>query len=147
MPPLPSVDGKGELRVERLCVNLWDILRMGHDIRWIMLGDNLDLDHALRMSRTDPDEEGVMFTCDLLQAACLVDMVRNHDRMAGDYATRVYVSRKGTYDKPRGWERVGANVPLTVFIGEEWWLNPKVFADKKVMTRSWAPKPRAVSFD
>ena len=41
------------------------------------------------------DEAAVEFTCDLLRAACLVDVMREHDRRPQDYPTRAYLAKAG----------------------------------------------------
>src|SRR5580692_11214103 len=42
----------------------------------------------------DMKETGAVFTCDLLQAALVCDVIRNHDRASNLSPTRVYIHRK-----------------------------------------------------
>ena len=127
MPKIPELvvapDKAAPLRPERLAINICDCDRITPLIRKLLFGGQLD--SAAGPQRTDPerpDEMAVMFSCDLLTAACVCDTARNHDRKAGDYPTRVYVKRA------KAWTKVPAGTMLSVIVnGSTLALNPEVF--------------------
>lgn len=118
MPPLPSQVKK--FRPE-LAVNLLDLDRVEPLILSMLLGGKLDQSRVIRMDRNAMDEMGVAFTCDTVTAAACCDTLRNRDKGAKQYPTRVY--RWGG----RAWSKVPGNMTLTVIQGDEVVLNPAVF--------------------
>ncbi len=97
--PLPSSrmdsersDQEGQ-QAERLALNLFDCDRIEPIVRQMMLGGKLVLE-PIRVDPQRGDEVGVEFSCDLLTAAALCDVIRSHDRELGDRPTRVYVFRR-----------------------------------------------------
>ena len=110
MPPLfkqhePSMPACGD----RLAVNLADLDRIDPFVREAMgLAQKLD---ATAPIYTDPDrwdETAVAFRCDLLTAACLLDVIRDHDRRAGAAVTRTYVN------KGYGWVKLPGGTTLVL---------------------------------
>ena len=84
---------------------------------------------------------GVVFHCDLVHAATVCDVVRQHFRDLGEAPVSVYVLRESA------WQRVADAVPLTV-LGPDGTvaLNPEVFAVKAPQVAGRGPMPRAVEF-
>ena len=82
----------------RLSINLFDIDRVDQLVRDILLGGKLKLD-AIWVDRSRVDETAVEFTCPIQQAAAICDIIRSHDREAGDHPTRVYVFRSSAWSK------------------------------------------------
>lgn len=117
-------------RREGLAVNLFDVTERIQDdeLRQRLLKGKLDTRRESLIEAKSRDklrETGAVFTCDLLTAALTCDLIRNNDRKAGDYPTRVYV-RYATV-----WERVTAAVVLTEVVGGKVILNPEVFPPQK----------------
>lgn len=113
-------------RKERLAISLVDIDRIPSEVRQIMLGGKLDATKAIKIDKTKLDEIGVLFTCDLLTAGTISDLIRGHDKKLGDYPTRVYIQRA------IAWERLPADTLLTIVKDGRVILNPKVFPDKLI---------------
>ena len=90
-----------------LAVNLWDVERIPAELQPTLLAGALNLDSAVRLGN-GPEDTGLVFTCELLKAACICDMMRSHDRQVGDKPTRVY------YNKGRGWRSVPSGATLTI---------------------------------
>lgn len=113
----------GERR-ERLAVAIADIDRMPADVRKKLLKDKLDLENVIRHAGQLRQEEvpSVMFTCSLLTAAKICDIMRSNDRAVKDEPTRVYLKKELT------WARVPLDKSLTITIGHDVMLNPAVFA-------------------
>ena len=105
----------------RLAINLFDLDRMLPMMRQTMLGGRLDLKVAVWVDKDRLDESAVVFTCDLLEAAALCDVIRDHDRSVGDYPTRVYLCRESA------WQRVPADAILSIVVEGKCDLNPKHF--------------------
>ena len=120
--PEPAVQPNEEQKV-RLAINVLDIARIDPTIRQMMLISNLDV--AGGAIRTDPkrlDEAAVAFSCSLVSAACIADVLRDHDRRAGDFPCRVYVKRK------KAWVKLPHGAILT-----------KVVNGKAVLNHQWFP--------
>lgn len=115
-------------RPERLAVNLPDLDRVEPIIRGILLKGRLDLSDVVKVGGDNFDEMGVLFTCPLLQAACICDTLRNHDRRAGDYPTRIYLQR----GPGRAWEKLAGRIVLTDVVDEKVRLNPEIFSPEPV---------------
>lgn len=95
-------------RRERLAINLFDLERIEPHVRRLLrLGELLGRE-PIRVDAERPDEVGVEFACDLLQAACLCDVLRLGDRNGGRYPTRVYLHRE------RAWTRLPGHAVLSV---------------------------------
>ena len=124
-------------RTERLAVNLFDLLRLNEFVRATMVTPLLNPDKAA-IVRPDPsrlDEGAVEFACPLLQAACVMDVLRAHDREAGDHPTRTYLRRA------EAWVKLPAAALLTIINNGKAWLNPELFPLTAIPT---GPKPRRV---
>jgi hypothetical protein len=102
-------------------VNLADLDRVEPLVRGSMLHGKLDLAGAVLVDRNRPDENAVAFTCSLLTAASICDILRGHDKKAGDAPTRVYINRG------RGWARLPGGAVLSVVRNGNVVLNPDVF--------------------
>ena len=97
----------------QLAVNICDLTRVGKEAREMLLGGRLDV--AGGPIRTDPerlDESALAFSCDLLTAACCLDVMRDHDRRAGDYPTRCYVKTASV------WNKLPGHAVLTVAVND-----------------------------
>ena len=134
--PSPRIVGNGAERTdgERLAVNVADLDRIPSDVReMIGLAHLLDATCGIRVvstsratasgSRMDrPDEFAVAFKCRLLQAACLLDTLRAHDKRCGDYPTRCYICRL------RSWVKLPGDAVLSLVDKDgKCRLNPKWF--------------------
>jgi hypothetical protein len=118
---VPRVQDDPPPRKERIGVNLFDLQRVLPEVRGMLLAGKVDVS---RVYTTDPrrgDERAVEFTCPLLDAACICDVLREHDRRAGDDPTRVYLRRE------KVWEKLPAESLLSVVEDGECVLNPKLF--------------------
>lgn len=120
-----------------IAINLIDLDRVDQLVRQLLLAGKLDLsrDAVIQTDKDHFDEMAVRFTCDALTAACVCDTIRNHDRRAGDYPTRVYVR------KAVAWVKVAGNEHLSIVVGDKVLLNPKVFGDEVVTIRESRPMP------
>jgi len=112
----------------RLAVNVCDLTRIDPTVREILLehgGRTMGkLDVAAGVIRTDPerlDESAVAFACDLLTAACCLDVMRDHDRRVGDPPTRCYLKTAFA------WNKLPAHAVLTLITDGKPALNPKWF--------------------
>lgn len=120
---------------ERLAVNLFDLDRMNPDVRAMLLGGKLDLaGGAIRVDDSRLDETGVTFSCDLLTAASICDVIRNQDRIVGDYPTRIYVFR-------RAWSRLPGDEVLTEVVVGKVRLRRRTFASLPVTSTFKASDP------
>lgn len=109
-------------RRERLAVALTDLDRVPPEVRTHLLAGRLDLSQAIRVGQDRmEDVPAVVFSCDLLTAAIVCDMLRSNDRKVGDAPTGLYIN------KNQSWSRITNNTVLTVVINGKAKLNPKVF--------------------
>lgn len=93
---------------ECLAVNLADLDRMDPALRGPLLHGKLDLKAGhIRVDPRRVDEFAVGFTCDLLTAATLCDVVRSNDRKLRQSPTRVYLRRRVS------WEQLPKDAVLT----------------------------------
>jgi hypothetical protein len=129
---MPRIDDD---RRESLAVNLFDLDRVDPTVRQILLAGKLDLTRVIRINPDRPDETAVAFTCDLLTAACICDVIRTHDRAAGDHPCRVYLRRS------KAWERLPGAAVLSVLDDGKAVLNPDLFGSPVEPPRSFIPKP------
>lgn len=116
---MPKV--KLSVRKESLAVNLFDLDRVDPMIRSILLKDKVDC-KPTRMDDSRVDEVGVEFTCSLLDAACIIDTLREHDKRAGEsHPTRAYLRRESA------WRKIPYGVSLALVVSSRAVLNPEVF--------------------
>lgn len=131
MPQVGKVNnGKTGLPDEglALAVNLYDLDRHDPVLKRALLGGNLHAE-AIWMDRSDVEETGVAFACDLVVAAVICDRLRDADRKAQDPPCRVYLRRS------RAWERLAGGTVLTTVRNGKKILNPAVFPlPKKIVT-------------
>lgn len=106
---------------EHLAVNLLDLDRIEETVRFTMFADKLVLTDTVWVDKNRVDEVAVVFKCPILQAACVLDIVRGRDRKAGMYPTRAYI-RRG-----RLWVKLPGETLLTLIEDEKVVLNPSVF--------------------
>ena len=107
----------------RLALSLEDVDRMVPEMRARLLHGKLDL----TLIRVGPKSNvpAVAFSCDLLTAATICDIIRSEDRKAGDSPTGVWVLRKS-------WSRVSGNAVLTLVTDAGIKLNPDAFSEVPV---------------
>lgn len=111
-----------EGRRERLAVALADLDRVPPEIRAGLLGGKLDLSQAIRVGQDRMEDlPAVVFSCDLLAAATICDLLRSYDREHGDAPTGLYINRAST------WSRITNSTVLTTLVGGKVALNPAVF--------------------
>lgn len=118
-PAAPAVPSPIKNGREQLAVNVFDLDRLEPSVRALMLAGKLD-GSLIRIDPERPDEAGAVLSCDLLAAACLLDVIRSQDRKAGDYPTRVYL-------KKRTWSRIPSDAILTLLVDGTLMLNPAYF--------------------
>lgn len=108
-----------------LALNLADLSRARPEVRGPLLKDKLNLREPVRPDPRDPLEVAVQFTCDLATAAAATDVLREHDRAAGDRPTRAYLrcERAGR----TWWVRLSASAVLSTVVGGRTCPNPHVF--------------------
>ncbi len=70
-------------------------------------------------------ETALAFKCDLLRAALLCDIIRNHDRQLNQSATWVYIKKGDNL-----WSRLPDAAVLTALIDDKAQLNPEWFRDE-----------------
>ena len=125
--PAPSPPSS---RRERLAVNLPDLDRVDPTVRAILVAPFVSKlpEDLIRADKDRMDEVAVLFICDLVQAACICDTLRNHDRRAGDPPTRLYLQKK----EGGAWERLPGAAVLTVMEDGRAVLNPILFPREAV---------------
>lgn len=121
LPPSQQLSFLEEPRRERLALNLADVGRVPDSVRQMILAGKVDTERYIKTDPQRPDEAAVLFTCDLLSAACICDTLRQHDEKAGDPPTRVYVCRA------QAWVRLPGDAVLTVVANGKVGLSPAVF--------------------
>lgn len=131
---MPSLR-KDEVHEKRLAINMFDLSRVDESIRGVILRDKLDLrrESVILLDKNRLDETAIPFTCDLLSAACICDVIREHDRRAGDYPARVY------YRRATVWEKLPATAILSLVRPGKVILNPGVF---RVDIEAGSPLPQ-----
>lgn len=115
---------------DEIAVNLFDLDRLVGPVQSTTIC-RLDPSAAFKVSEDRPDERGVKFSCSTLAAACLLDVIRSHDRRVGDYPTRVYTR------KPlQKWVKAPGHAIL-VLQGSDGVLrlNPEFFTDTALTVR------------
>jgi hypothetical protein len=131
----PQAHGSTCFSQEKLALNVLDVDRIPLTNRQKLLGGKLDLTQAIWIDTRRVDKSAVVFTCALLEAACICDTIRNIDRRANDYPTRVYVLRES-------WTQLPGHVTLTRVIGHKVMLNRAVFLSQPALLVE--PPKRAV---
>ena len=127
-----------EERSESIAINLEDLDRMTDAMRQRLITGRVD---AVKWIRLGEMEAAVQFTCDLLTAATVCDIVRSHDREVGDEPTRVYI-RRGV-----AWNRLPALAVLTtVEPSGAVILHPTIFPSRPRAEAVAAARPRPVHF-
>ena len=126
MPVKPKTGPAVQERPERLAVALFDLDRIEPSIRKMILGGKLDLSVPFRVDAWDVAEDTMVpFSCPLIDAASICDVVRDRDRRAGDPPTRVAVFKQT-------WQRLSGTVLLTVMVKGKVTLNPAAFAGVRI---------------
>lgn len=120
--PAPAPEPPKPARPEKLALNLWDVTRL-HPTVAAMLAGRVDRrkEALVWVDRTDVEETAVVLTPPLLEAACLVDVVRAGAAKIGDKVPRAYVFRKT-------WARLPATAVLTTVRDGKPALAPEWFA-------------------
>jgi len=112
----------------KLALNLFDTDRMAPELRSKLLAGKVNLKETVNVDLDRVQTSvAIVFTCDLLTAALVIDIVRSEDRKVNGPLTRAYINRGGT-----AWSRLPNNVVLTVAeAGKPTRLNPQIFAEKE----------------
>lgn len=121
-----------------LALNIADALRIADTVRQILLVGKLDQTQVIMTDKKRPDEAAALFTCDLLTAACICDTIRDLDRRAKEYTTRVYIRRTTV------WEKLPRDIQLSVVIGDDLVLNPQIFSQQSANIVDSPPPLRRV---
>lgn len=124
---------------DRIAINLADLDRLSPFMRQAALGGKLGT-VPIRTDPGRPDETAVEFVCDPLVAASICDVLRSHDRKAGDVPTRVYLCRA------EAWRRVPATMMLAVIENGQPALNPAAFRLEWEAVAPIRPRFKPVSF-
>lgn len=122
---------------EKLAVNIPDCDYIPAVFREAMgLSKKVDLTKPTLVYRnknkSEEDEYGFVFTCPLLEAALLCDMIRSRDRKVGFVPTRLYIFR-------RTWQKILNGTVLTETVDGKARLSRKVFRIEAVKA-AWVPK-------
>jgi hypothetical protein len=112
----------------RIAINAADLTRVDALILSVLLSRHVDITKPIITDVHRPSEMAVEIQAPLLTAANICDVIRIHDRKAGDYPTRVYVCRRVA------WEKVPSAALLCLIRNGQCVLNPAVFpVDAKVV--------------
>lgn len=122
----------------RLAIDLKDLDRLDPVIRTRLLKGRLDLANPIQISkdRAIPDH-AIPFSCGLLSAATICDIIRSEDRKSGDFPTQLYIYKTT-------WNRIPSHVALTIQVKGSVKLNPTIFP--AVAVTLIIPPPQAVDF-
>lgn len=121
-----------------LALSITDLGRAAPGVRAALLKGKIHPD-PVRPDPARPLEAAVELTCALATAAAAADVLRDHDRAAGERPTRTWVRT------PRGtWVQVPAHVMLSVIAGGRPVPNPEVFRPEVRATDLVAPPRRVV---
>ena len=107
---------------KRLAINLFDLDRLHSHLRSKIAGMLKVAPIDVSYDRKNSTECALEFSCDLLAAAMLCDVLRSHDREAGDSPIRLYLR------KSEAWTRVPEGAVLTMKIAGRYQLNPAIFS-------------------
>ncbi len=130
MPKAGQPPKQVEQRRERLGINLNDIDLIHPLMRQSLLKDGagkpiVDPMDTTWVDRSKADETSIPFTCDLLTAALVLDLVRSEARKANDPPIRAYIKRA------TAWERLPHAAVLTVVWDGKSVLSPSIFPEEK----------------
>ncbi len=123
MPKVTS-KGKSDSNETQLAINLWDCDHINPLLRPYLLGGRLDKDNAVWVDKSRVDETALVFTCELLEAALVIDIVRNEQRKKGEPPIRAYIHK-------RTWTRLTGTQVLTVTEDGKAALNSEIFAPEE----------------
>ena len=113
-----------ERRPASLAVCIADLTRIEPVILEMLLAGRLEpAAKPVRMDPDRPDEAAVELTCDLLTAATVIDIIRDHDRRAGDHPCRAWLRRD------RSWVKLPGAAVLTLTVDGRMILNPEWFPE------------------
>lgn len=114
-------------RRERLAIALEDIEQIEQDFRGPLLKGRLDLTTIIRVmgESVAGDTPIVAFSCDLLTAAVVCDLLRARARKEGKVPPRMYWNKTGV-----SWYRVTLDVVFTVVVNGRARLNPEAFPNE-----------------
>jgi uracil-DNA glycosylase family 4 len=132
------------IKVEELCdyrlaLNIDDVFRMTPDARKQLLAGRINFGQlASKMyikvdGRAEP-EAAIEFSCPLVEAATVCDVIRHQDAQVGDKPSRVYVNRRDA------WTRLPAEATLTTTVDGGCALNREVFDVKVEAAAAEAPE-------
>lgn len=121
---MPKIGSRGIQKGEiRLGINLWDIDHINPFIRDIALKGKIDTNaKPILIDKHRPDETCVPFTCDLLNAALTLDILRQEQQNTNDPPIRAYIYR-------RVWSRLPNAAVLTLVDNGKTLLSPEVFRE------------------
>lgn len=132
-PPAPD-------RPERLALNLWDLQHLHPTVQSLLAGRFDRRQEALVwVDRSRTDETAVPILGPLLDAACLVDVVRAEAIKGGGDPIRAYIYRKT-------WTRLPAGAVLTQVENGQPVLCPEWFPGVVECAPYAPPPPKAVTF-
>lgn len=119
-------------RKYKLAVNLFDIGLLEPTVRDIMLGGKISLlkEDIVWVNTSRLDETAVLFTCDLVTAAALLDVIRSQGRNGFLPLIRAYINRNAA-DGKGSWSRLVHTEVLTVVENGKVKLNPDIFLTEK----------------
>lgn len=126
MPLLPQKESR-----PRLAINLFDLDHLHPVVRASALAGKLGKE-AVRVDDERMDETAVEFTCDLLTAASVLDVLRSEARKTDDPPIRAYIKKQGW------WQRIPHIAVLTrvregkVELSPEWFPPPALETAKMV---------------
>jgi hypothetical protein len=105
---------------ERLAISLVDIPRVDP----ALLSGRLDMTTLVRAGNSREGDPSVMFSCELLLAAVICDLIRSRNRETGEPTIGIYVCRAGEV-----WQRARDRDVFTVpgLTGGPRRLNPEFF--------------------
>lgn len=129
----------------KLGLNLFDVMKMNPYLRKTVLRDkegrpHIDLSKAVRLNPEQPEDTLVVFLCDTMASALIVDIVRNDNRIEGTEPCRSYI------DRGKGWVRLSPSAILTITEDGKPILNPDLFPVKIELAPLIAPVPKRVEF-
>lgn len=133
----------------RLAINVHDPDRLDDVTRQSLLGPVSFVRPLIWVDKNVEDEQALEFACDLLTAATVCDVIRMHDKKAGDVPCRVYVMRQRHARQldavnPSTWVKLPADALLTIISGGRCILNPKLFPSEEIASVAYTPLLRKI---